>query len=292
MDRFIEAKDKGKGPSFLKSLESQEVFYPPIPSGSAASSSNQTSHSNSSFFPSPNNSTDSPIFTNADLLDPNGDGTLDPSWLLTSMAPLPSPLRAPSTIDPLSLVSSSTSTRSAKLAVLEGMLGGRETRSRRQKAENLLANDDGMPMSVTAVASGSGSNTTSNDGEGVGKRKRGRVPTTLNNLDAPIETRQYTCSSKTTRKTIPRSIAKRIKDTEEEELDRDGILKLVDEKRRQNTLAARKSRAAKAAYVKKLEEENALHKANEDRMLELIEDLKEENESLKAQVNGGFRGFN
>ncbi|KAI5479515.1 hypothetical protein MNV49_003457 [Pseudohyphozyma bogoriensis] len=117
--------------------------------------------------------------------------------------------------------------------------------------------------------------------------------------DAPIQTRNYKSASSTSRKLIPKAIARSVRaqgramrkrsgteapelpeNVEDLEAEEGGegvskeVLDLVEQKRAQNTLAARKSRARKADHLKRLEEE--------------MRELKEENELLKV-VNEAYR---
>ncbi|ORY78044.1 hypothetical protein BCR35DRAFT_266974, partial [Leucosporidium creatinivorum] len=79
-------------------------------------------------------------------------------------------------------------------------------------------------------------------------------------LEAPIQPRKWRGESRTSRKVLPKAIAKTISsqrrrntsvgvnDDEADEID-DETKQEVDEKRKQNTLAARKSRQRKAEYL-------------------------------------------
>lgn len=101
-------------------------------------------------------------------------------------------------------------------------------------------------------------------------------------LEAPIQPRQWRGESRTSRKVLPKAIAKSLPgafkkrklsmstDSHGEGVEAtaavdEDVLKFVDERRAQNTLAARKSRVRKAAYLAGLEEENErLRVENED----------------------------
>jgi hypothetical protein len=104
------------------------------------------------------------------------------------------------------------------------------------------------------------------------------TPASLIPLDAPTQTRNYLAPSATSRKEVPasfknkRSASEAFGDDEElGELPPNATEKeQIEYKRRQNTLAARKSRRRKLEYTQNLEQEN--------------ESLRLENERLRTQV--------
>lgn len=107
-------------------------------------------------------------------------------------------------------------------------------------------------------------------------------------LEAPIQPRKWRGESRTSRKVLPKAIAKTISsqrrrntsvginDDEADEID-DDVKQEVDEKRKQNTLAARKSRQRKAEYLSGLEE----RVKEQD---EQLEQLRQENEELRSRA--------
>ncbi|KAI5479312.1 transcription factor [Pseudohyphozyma bogoriensis] len=110
-----------------------------------------------------------------------------------------------------------------------------------------------------------------------------RASASLVPLDAPIQSRNYTSQSATSRKrkttAVERKLVKRgvsVKDEEEEENGREGseipddLLEAAERKRLQNTLSARKSRARKQEKLAELEQENY--------------ELKGKNQGLEARV--------
>ncbi|KAG7445554.1 uncharacterized protein BT62DRAFT_858561, partial [Guyanagaster necrorhizus] len=90
------------------------------------------------------------------------------------------------------------------------------------------------------------------------------TPETMVPLDAPTQARRYVLPSATSRKEVPATFAKKrsrstaLGDEEEDELDPpppDATdRELIEYKRRQNTLAARKSRKRKLEHQQQLEE--------------------------------------
>jgi len=91
--------------------------------------------------------------------------------------------------------------------------------------------------------------------------RRNVTPSTLLPPEAPTQTRNYLTPSTTSRKMIPAAFQaravnhKRERDEEEEEEDfSDSLLGAIEAKRRQNTVAARKSRQRKVEHLRNLEE--------------------------------------
>ncbi|KAH9949805.1 hypothetical protein B0H21DRAFT_726048 [Amylocystis lapponica] len=99
--------------------------------------------------------------------------------------------------------------------------------------------------------------------EPTGTRKN-VTPETLVPYDAPIQTRKYVTPSATSRKEVPAVFAKKrsrsqaFGDEEDQLLDRDSLapsdVDAIEAKRRQNTLAARRSRKRKLEYQRELEQ--------------------------------------
>jgi len=107
--------------------------------------------------------------------------------------------------------------------------------------------------------------------------RKGLTPDALVPLDAPTQPRKYALPSATSRKEVPAVFArKRARSVafanEEEELDEleegPGVnateKEQIEWKRRQNTLAARKSRKRKLEHQKELEEQNEVFKRERD----------------------------
>ncbi|KAF8523287.1 hypothetical protein BU17DRAFT_43928 [Hysterangium stoloniferum] len=95
--------------------------------------------------------------------------------------------------------------------------------------------------------------------------RRNITPSALVPLDAPTQPRQYVTPSVTSRKVIPAAFIKgkkrshsEIPDDDEEEVDISHLdpntKEAIEAKRRQNTLAARRSRQRKLEHVRELEE--------------------------------------
>lgn len=96
--------------------------------------------------------------------------------------------------------------------------------------------------------------------------RKGVTPDSLVPYDAPIQTRNYITPSATSRKEVPAVFARKRARTaafgkeDEDQLDEDGVapsandLDAIEAKRRQNTLAARRSRKRKLEYQRELEE--------------------------------------
>ncbi|EIN12890.1 hypothetical protein PUNSTDRAFT_38965, partial [Punctularia strigosozonata HHB-11173 SS5] len=85
-------------------------------------------------------------------------------------------------------------------------------------------------------------------------------PASLIPLDAPIQPRTYLTPSVTSRKDVPLTFAKKRARFDSVEVEEEGDLELdaqdlsaIEAKRRQNTLAARRSRRRKAEYQQALE---------------------------------------
>ena len=125
----------------------------------------------------------------------------------------------------------------------------------------------------------------------------------LKALDAPTERRNYVVPSVTSRKDFPPSVTKSFHTPSprgskrssgqagldlpgaehsssspgEEELDTDDLKRHVEEKRRANTIAARKSRRRKAEFLEGLRGEN-------EKLVEEKEQLERENEMLRQRL--------
>lgn len=97
--------------------------------------------------------------------------------------------------------------------------------------------------------------------------RKGITPESLVPYDAPIQTRNYVTPSATSRKEVPAVFQRKRSRTvafgkdDEDQLDEDGAvppnqteLDAIEAKRRQNTLAARRSRKRKLEYQRELEE--------------------------------------
>ncbi|KIO20963.1 hypothetical protein M407DRAFT_47979, partial [Tulasnella calospora MUT 4182] len=75
-------------------------------------------------------------------------------------------------------------------------------------------------------------------------------------LDAPIQSRNYITPSATSRKDIPPSVARTFMNRRREmDPEKVALLEHVEQARRRNTLAARKSRQRKLEHVRNLEED-------------------------------------
>jgi hypothetical protein len=116
--------------------------------------------------------------------------------------------------------------------------------------------------------------------------RKNLVPEDLVPYDAPIQPRKYVTPSSTSRKTVPAGFAKKRarsqafgKDDEDELADEDnldtGDLNAIEAKRRQNTLAARRSRKRKLEYQRELE-------MNVDRLSDEVSAWKRRSETLEA----------
>ncbi|GJN93396.1 hypothetical protein Rhopal_006451-T1 [Rhodotorula paludigena] len=98
-------------------------------------------------------------------------------------------------------------------------------------------------------------------------------------LDAPIQRRKYQVDSRTSAKPVPKSLRTKRARAEARGEEVPPEAKAIDEaarRREANTLAARHSRAKKAAYVKGLEEENEMLKS-------IIAELRRANEELRGE---------
>lgn len=106
------------------------------------------------------------------------------------------------------------------------------------------------------------------------------TPEALVPFDAPIQPRKYVTPSATSRKAVPAGFAKKRARSqafdEEEDIDLDPAdLDAIEAKRRQNTLAARRSRKRKLEYQRELE-------ASVDRLSDEKEQWKRRAEALEA----------
>ncbi|GAA5931419.1 hypothetical protein JCM1841_001662 [Sporobolomyces salmonicolor] len=110
--------------------------------------------------------------------------------------------------------------------------------------------------------------------------RRSYAPPTVP-LDAPIQPRKYQTVSRTSKKAVPKALAKQAERAAArgESLDRSELEMEADRRRAANTLAARESRKRKAEEKRMLEEEN-------ERLRGLVEELREENGSLRDEVEG------
>ncbi|GAA5910047.1 hypothetical protein JCM5296_007005 [Sporobolomyces johnsonii] len=110
--------------------------------------------------------------------------------------------------------------------------------------------------------------------------RRSYAPPTVA-LDAPIQQRKYQTVSRTSKKAVPKALAKQAERAAArgENLDRSELEMEADRRRAANTLAARESRKRKAEEKRMLEEEN-------ERLRGLVEELREENGSLRNEVEG------
>ena len=111
------------------------------------------------------------------------------------------------------------------------------------------------------------------------------TPEALVPYDAPIQARKYVTPSSTSRKVVPAAFAKKRArsqafDDEEGEDDASlnpGDLDAIEAKRKQNTLAARRSRKRKLEYQRELE-------SNVERMTDEVRAWKQRSEALEAII--------
>ncbi|KAM0752944.1 hypothetical protein T439DRAFT_354410 [Meredithblackwellia eburnea MCA 4105] len=106
---------------------------------------------------------------------------------------------------------------------------------------------------------------------------------------APIQARHYRGDSSTARKEVPKAIARNARAAGKVLEEEDGTVSLdgqlyIEEKRKQNTLAARESRARKKAHIDGLEMENAQLKAQMKEKDELIREQGEEIERMRKRI--------
>ncbi|KIP06862.1 hypothetical protein PHLGIDRAFT_24389 [Phlebiopsis gigantea 11061_1 CR5-6] len=109
------------------------------------------------------------------------------------------------------------------------------------------------------------------------------TPEALVPYDAPIQSRKYVTPSSTSRKVVPAAFAKKRarsqafdeEEAEDEALLNSGDLDAIEAKRKQNTLAARRSRKRKLEYQRELE-------ANYERISDELRASKNRVEALEA----------
>ncbi|GAA5825579.1 hypothetical protein JCM5353_002346 [Sporobolomyces roseus] len=112
-------------------------------------------------------------------------------------------------------------------------------------------------------------------------------------LDAPIQTRHYQVSSRTSRKPIPKAlqranekaIQQRGKGFSEEYLESE-----ADRRRRLNTLSARESRKRKTEAIEQQARENVELKEENEGLRERVGQLEKENEFLRRRIGDDLGG--
>jgi hypothetical protein len=126
--------------------------------------------------------------------------------------------------------------------------------------------------------------------------RKGLTPAAMVPLEAPTQPRNYYTESKTSRKVLPAAFANKTRkrsredagfgvDEDDESVLTPDLEDAISAKRRQNTLAARKSRARKAETARQQEEVITALMEENQQLREEVEQLRMENEAYRRRFH-------